>query len=154
MSSDIVSIEQLLANYCHRVDRGTPGEVAALFAPDAVLRPRFDGDYEVRGREAIRGWYAHYNQHLRDRIRHLKHMIHSVSVEVDGDRANAVCYFSGCFINNSDAKAALVFGTYTDELSRVDGRWLFADRAIATHVVIPSLEALEQFPSMGYVRQR
>lgn len=150
MSSDVSQINQLLANYCHRVDRGTPEEVAALFAPDGVLKPRFDGDYDVAGRDAVRGWYAHYNKHLRDGIRRLKHMIHSISIEVDGNRAKSVCYFSGCFISNADDKATLVFGTYTDDLGRVEGTWLFLERTIESHIVLPGLEALEQFPSMGY----
>lgn len=151
MSNDITLIKQLLAAYCHRVDRGTPEEVAALFATDAVLRPRFDGEYVVQGRAAVRDWYAHYNRSLRDNIRHLKHLISSISIEVEGARADACCYFTACFVNDSDGKAGLCFGTYTDVLTRVDGQWMFADRTIETHVVLPGLEAVEQFPSLGYV---
>jgi hypothetical protein len=150
MSQEITRIEQTLAAYCHRVDRGTPDEVAALFTVDAVLRPRFDGDYVVNGRSGIRDWYSHYNRVLRANVRHMKHMIHSISIEVAGARAHACCYFTGCFVANSDGKARMVFGTYTDTLAQVDAAWLFADRLIETHIVLPGLTAEETFPSLGF----
>lgn len=150
MSQAITDIKQLLAKYCHRVDRGTEEEVAALFAPDAVLRPLFDGDYVVRGRAGIRDWYAHYNRHLRDGLRHLKHMIHSMEIEADGPRARSSCYFTACYIEAGNGKAGVCFGTYTDRLALIDGQWLFAERQIETHILLPQLEALERFPSLGF----
>ena len=154
MHDDTHLIHQLLATYCHRVDRGSPEQVAALFAPEAVLCPRFDGDYEVVGREAIRGWYAHYNEHVRAGTRHLKHMIHSTTIEMDGERAATACYFSCCLIGNGDDKGCLVYGTYSDMLARQQGGWLFARRTIETHLVLPGLIAVERFPSMGYAAGR
>ncbi len=150
MSQEITAIEQLLANYCHRVDRGTAEEVAALYAADAVLRPLFDGDYVVNGRAGIRDWYAHYNRHLRDGLRHLKHMVHSAHIEVDGSRARSVCYFTACFVDAGSGKAGVCFGTYTDRLTLSAGQWLFAERQIETHILLPQLEALEKFPSIGF----
>ena len=150
MSQAITDIEQLLAKYCHRVDRGTAEEVAALYAPDAVLRPLFDGDYVVNGRAGIRGWYAHYNEHLRAGLRHLKHMVHSAHIEVEGARAQSVCYFTACFVDAGSGKAGVCFGTYTDRVTQLDGQWLFAESLIETHILLPQLEALETFPSIGY----
>ena len=150
MTDDVVLIQQLLAHYCHRVDRGTPAEVAALFAPDGILKPRFDGPYDVVGREAVQGWYAHYNTHLRAGIRHLKHMVHSAAIDVTGNNGKSVCYFSACFIGNDDGNAGLVYGTYSDSVIKHQGLWLFAERTIDTHIVLPGLEAIEKFPSIGY----
>ncbi len=150
MTQAITHIKQLLAKYCHRVDRGTADEVAALFAPDAVLLPRFDGDYVVNGRSGVRDWYAHYNRNLRDGLRHLKHMIHSIEIETDGPRAQSICYFTACYVEGGSGKAGLCFGTYTDRLTELDGHWLFAERQIETHIVLPQLEALERFPSLGF----
>ncbi|MBI4697203.1 MAG: nuclear transport factor 2 family protein [Gammaproteobacteria bacterium] len=143
-------IPQLLARYCHAVDRGTPEDVAALFADTAVLRPHFDGPYEVHGREAIRGWYAHYDAHFRDGVRHLKHMISSIAFEVSGARAAAQCYFTVSFVTKDKNEGAIVFGTYTDVLACVEGHWLFADRLIETSFLAPGLTAVETFPSLGF----
>mgnify|MGYP002072677821 CR=1 FL=1 len=146
----VACIEHLLASYCHAVDRGTPDEVATLFAADAVLRPRFDGPYTVHGREAIRGWYAHYNAHFREGVRHLKHMISSVMIDVAGERATAYCYLTGVFVSKSDGKGVSVFGSYTDIVTRVEGCWLFADRLIEASFLATGLTVVEEFPSLGY----
>ncbi len=150
MPQDITRIKQLLANYCHRVDRGTPEEVAALFAEDGILRPRFDGPYEVRGRAAVRGWFAHYNQRLRDNTRHLKHMISSIAIDVAGNTATASCYLTVVSVSNADNRASLCFGTYTDRLIKVVDTWLFAERVIDTHFLVHSLDMIEKLPSLGY----
>lgn len=150
MSQAETDIKQLLATYCHRVDRGTPEEVATLFAPEAVLRPRFDGEYAVNGRTEIAGWYAYYNEHLRSGTRHLKHMISSIEIHVDGTRARSCCYFTAGFVSTRDDKVWLAFGTYTDQLVQKDEGWLFVERIIDTHFVVPGIECVEKFPSMGY----
>jgi len=150
MSHEVTRIKQLLASYCHRVDRGTPDEVAALFAGDGILRPRFDGPYEVRGRAAVRGWFAHYNRRLRDNTRHLKHMISSIAIDVDGNSARSSCYLTVASVSNADNRASLCFGTYTDRLIKADDTWLFADRLIETHFLVHGLDMIEKLPSLGY----
>jgi len=150
MTQDITHIKQLLATYCHRLDRGTAREVGALFAPDAVLHPRFDGDYSVRGRDAIVGWYAHYHQTLRPGLRNLMHMVSSIEITTSGADARACCYFTAGWVSAADNRAWLAYGTYTDALSRQGPNWLFAERTIETHFVIPGIECLEKVPSLGY----
>ena len=105
MSGDITAIKQTLATYCHTVDRGTPEEVSMLFAEDAVLRPYYDGKYDVVGRSRIKDWYAYYNEHFASQIRHLKHLIHSMSIELDGNNATSVCYLTAYFISPEDGNA-------------------------------------------------
>lgn len=150
MSNDITQIKQTLAEYCHRVDRGSAAEVAALFRPDAVLRPRFDGDYEVRGRARIEAWYAHYHAQLRPAIRHLMHHVGSALVTVQGERAESTCYFIATFVTAADGKAVLVPGRYTDSLVRDGSRWLFGERLIESHFVATLIEVTETFPSLGW----
>jgi len=125
MSNDIAAIKQTLANYCHCVDRGTADDVAALFANDAILSPVFDGEYEVYGRDGIRGWYAFYHQTLRAGVNHLKHLIHSMSIDVDGDAARSVCYLTAYFVSKEDNAAYQVVGIYHDTFVKHEQQWLF-----------------------------
>jgi hypothetical protein len=152
MSTDITAIEQLLAEYCHRLDSGTPAEVAALFHPEAVLQPRFDGGYEVCGRAAIEGWYRHYERALKAKIRHLKHHIGSAWIRVDAARADARCYFLTTYVANAKDQAYFVHGTYTDTLIRASDRWLFLARRIDIAFSAPLAGAMETFPSLGFAR--
>ena len=150
MSNDLALIKQTLARYCHRVDRGTAAEVAQLFTEDAVLRPYYDGQYECEGRAEIQGWYVHYHEHFRANIRHLKHMITSAMIDVDGDSASCMSYLIATFVSNEDDSGYYVTGTYTDQLVKIGGDWLFKDRTIEVEFMAPQTAAIEEFPPTGY----
>ncbi|MBI2800719.1 MAG: nuclear transport factor 2 family protein [Gammaproteobacteria bacterium] len=150
MANDITAIKQLLAAYCHRVDRGTPAEVATLFAADAVLRPFYDGRYEVRGRSGIEGWYAYYEKHFKSGVRHLKHMVMSPLIEVTGSRASGVTYLIASAVTIATGDGFFATGTYHDEFRQVDDRWLFAMRQIEVEYMTTPTKAIEKFPPLGF----
>ncbi len=150
MSNEITAIEHTLAAYCHRVDRGSAAEVASLFAEDAILKPYYDGQYEVVGRDAIQGWYAYYHEHFRAGVRHLKHMIMSALIEVDRDSAQSVSYLLASAVSNETNEGFYVTGTYHDTLVRLDGAWLFETRQIDVDFMAPQSATVEQFPPLGY----
>ncbi len=150
MSNDIAAIKQTLANYCHCVDRGTADEVAALFAKDAILSPVFDGEYEVYGRDAIRGWYAFYHQTLRAGVDHLKHLIHSMSIDVDGEAASSVCYLTAYFVSKENKAAYQILGTYHDTFVKQDEQWLFQTRRIEVEFVTPLGDVIDRMEPMGF----
>ena len=150
MANDHREIEQTLARYCHRVDRGTAKEVAALFAHDAILSPHFDGPYEVYGREGIRGWYAFYHQTLRASVTTLKHLIHSTMIDVEGDVATSVCYLTAYFIKKEDKTAYQVQGTYHDTLVRDGDSWLFQTRRIEIEFITALGPVIDQMQPLGF----
>jgi hypothetical protein len=150
MTHDITEIKQLLARYCHRVDRGTAAEVAVLYAEDAVLRPFYDGRYEVRGRRAIESWYAYYETHFKSRVRHLKHMIMSPLIEVHGARATGATYLLASAVNVDSGDAFIATGTYFDEFVRRDNEWLIATRQIEVEMMPTPTSAIERFPPLGF----
>lgn len=150
MSNAITRIKQTLAAYCHRVDRGTPAEVAALFAEDAVLRPFYDGRYECRGRAAVEGWYAYYETHFKSGVRHLKHMIMSPLIEVDGAQASSVSYLLASAVSIDSGEGFYVTGTYHDELVQRGEDWLFQVRQIDVEFMTPPVPATETFPPLGF----
>lgn len=150
MTGDTVAVRRLLAEYCHRVDRGTPAEVADLFAADGILRPRFDGPYEVIGRVDIERWYAHYAQQLKAVIRHLRHHIGSEWIRIRGDAADSDCYFVATYIANEGSQAFFVTGSYRDTAVRTPAGWRFRTREIEVGYAAPLAGAIETFPSLGW----
>lgn len=150
MTDDIDQLEQLTNTYCHRVDRGTAAEVSALFAPDAVLVPRYDGDYQQLGRAEIERWYAFYHENFRAAVRHLKHMVMSPMFELDGERASGVIYLLASAVNRDSGEAMFVTGTYHDEYVRTNDGWLFARRTIDVEAMSPMGPAIETFPPLNF----
>ncbi|MDA0821396.1 MAG: nuclear transport factor 2 family protein [Proteobacteria bacterium] len=150
MANDHREIEQTLARYCHRVDRGTAKEVAALFAQDAILSPYYDGPYEVYGREGIRGWYAFYHQTLGANVTNLKHLINSMMIDVDGDVATSVCYLTAYFTSKEDKTAYQTQGTYYDTLVREGDTWLFQTRRIEVEFITSLGTVIDQMKPMGF----
>lgn len=150
MTDEITAIEQVLHAYCHRVDRGTPAEVAALYAEQAVLRPFYDGCYEVRGRPAVESWYAFYEARFKTTVRHLKHMVMSPLIDVQGTRATGVSYFLASAVRIANGEGFIVTGTYQDQYVKADGRWLIAARQIDIEMMPTPTKAVEAFPPLGF----
>ncbi len=150
MSNDLAAIKQTLASYCHRVDRGTADDVAELFARDAILSPHYDGEYEVYGRDAIRGWYAFYHQTFAAGVKHLKHLIHSMTIDIDGDAATSVCYLTAYFISKEDNAAYQALGTYHDTFVRQGEMWLFQTRRIEVEYMTQLGEVIDRVQPMGF----
>jgi uncharacterized protein (TIGR02246 family) len=135
VTADVSQIEQLLARYCHRLDRGTAREVAELFAEDGAMIPAYESSDAVRGRETISAWYERYISESRSAMSNLKHMPMAIQVDLDNDTASAVAYFTAMFVK--DGRFIQAFGTYTDKLVRRGGAWLFAEHRIDTDLVLP-----------------
>ncbi len=134
---DYLAIQQLLHKYCHVVDRGTADEVAALFHRDAVLLPRHESDTRYEGREAVRGWYQHYMENFRSKVRYLRHKIESSVIEITGNEATSVCYLDADSITASVNEANVAFGRYDDRFIKDEGRWWFKERTIILYYSYP-----------------
>ena len=145
-ADDIIAIQQLLHTYCHVVDRGTVDEIADLFHRDAVLLPAYESDTRYEGRDAVKGWYANYDNTLRNGVRFLRHKIESPVIEVSGNEATSTCYLDADAITKSTDKPMVVFGRYDDKFIKDAGRWWFKERKIITYY---SLSADEYTPGRG-----
>lgn len=152
MSDSIIAIQQLQAAYCHRVDRGTASEVAALFAPDGVLKPHYDGPYQLDGRVAVESWYAFYHANFRAGVRHLKHMVMSAQIDVEGGQAQGVSYLLASAVSADSGEGFLVTGTYHDRYVCLDDQWLFAERLIEVEAMAPQGAVMETFPPLNFPR--
>jgi hypothetical protein len=150
MVEDILAIQQLLADYCFRVDTGTGAEVSELFAEDAVMLPVYDGDYRVVGRKDVARWYDHYNDNLRVGVRNLRHVLGLPSIRLNGDRAEANSYFIVDMVPIATGTPIIANGRYDDVLKKEGGRWVFAERVIHVTFTAPYSDASEQFTPMGW----
>ena len=130
MSDDVIAIEQVLNRYCHKLDRGDVPAVIALFAEDAVLIPEYEGTGPHEGREAIQSWYTRYSAQTNAAARGLRHKISTAMIEVNGDRAESVCYLDADSVDPQTGARSLAGGRYEDKLVRRDGSWLISERRI------------------------
>ncbi|HEU4619321.1 MAG TPA: nuclear transport factor 2 family protein [Gammaproteobacteria bacterium] len=132
---DRAEIENLQARYVLAMDFHDPDAYAATFTEDGVLdwaRGQIVGRKAIReflasgaynptrGAKEVEGWPAAY-----------RHFILNQVIKVDGDHATAVTYwFQGGNLQDRGKFEFGLFGTYEDELEKVDGHWLFKKRAI------------------------
>lgn len=120
---DELLIRQTLARFCLLIDDGKFDELTEWFTDDGTVVVR---GTSFAGKHAIRDWATSSNPpHKRG-----KHLTTNIVVDVDGDRADAAADF--LFLNFVDGQVNPAFvGRYTDQLVKVDGRWLFQRRTIA-----------------------
>lgn len=132
---DRAAIVNLQGRYVLAMDFHDPDAYAATFTEDGVLdwargqvvgRKAIreflaSGNYNpTRGAKEVEGWPAAY-----------RHFVTNQVIKVDGDHATAVSYwFQGGNLQDRGKFEFGLFGTYEDELVKVDGQWLFKKRAI------------------------
>jgi hypothetical protein len=140
-AADRAEIENLQARYLFALDWQDPDIYASTFAPEGVLD--WAGGI-VNGREAIRkevqGMRETFAKRAAEdnkrRPARLRHMITSVVLKIDGEKASSRSYWFE-IDNNNQARTPVVsgYGHYDDELRKVDGHWLFTRRRINNEVM-------------------
>lgn len=138
---DRAEIADLMARYLFAMDYHDADAYAECFAEDGEL------DYAMgvtRGREAIRAEAKAFRDNIarifvdwQGNPAKLRHLVHHKALTVDGDRA----WHTGLWweMTNGGPAGTLAtpsFGTYEDELIRVDGRWLFKRRKIYNEFLV------------------
>ena len=134
-SRDRAEIADLMARYLFAMDYHDADAYAECFTQDGVL------DYAMGtlvGREAIRAEANVFRDKIAEVFKDwqgnrakLRHLVHQKAIRVDGDRAwNTGLWWEMTNGGPEGRPATPSFGTYEDELLRVDGRWLFERRKI------------------------
>lgn len=124
-------IIELTARYCWHIAHGEGEAAANLFTDDGVL-DMTDADFKpVRGREAI---LRFYRASVREPEVALP-FIHNHIIELSGDDARGTCAIEARFSRNGESVTAA--GYYEDKYRREGGRWLFAERKLYFHHVVP-----------------
>ncbi len=124
-------IKELTARYCWHVAHGEGEKVAGLFTDDGVLEVT-DGSFKpVHGKEALLKFYRTSVNQPELAIPFIQNHI----IEVKGDEAEGTCGIEARFSRNGESVTAA--GYYEDRYRRVNGKWLFAQRRITFHHVVP-----------------
>jgi hypothetical protein len=137
-SDDIVAIEQLLYRDCFALDKGTGDYVVSLFHESATLVVLFEGGAPIKGRAAIREWFANLHNTLRASVDHMRHCVTNPAIEVSDNRATAQAYWTADFILKATGKPIWIAGHYWDTVVKEEGRWLFEQRQIHRHYATES----------------
>ena len=118
------AIRELMAEYCFRLDNDRFADMAALFTTDGTWDTAFGKGTGHAGIEAlvrrIRG--------TAPRPRAIHHVTNLV-IKLDGNAAR--CFSNWMTVQNSEHGPKIgSAGSYTDDLAKQDGRWLFHYRKI------------------------
>jgi len=127
----IVEIKELTARYCWHVSRKEGKAVVDLFTDDGILDGSTAGMGVISGRDAL---LAFYEQSVTDGEESLP-FIHNHVVDVSGDEATGTCALEARF--SRGGRSITAAGFYEDTYRRVNGRWLFAERKLHFHHVVP-----------------
>ena len=132
---DRAEIADLMARYLFAMDYNDYDAYAECFTVDGVL------DYAggvSEGRATIRAEARVFKDNVarlfttsEGKPAKLRHLVHQKAMRIEGDRA----WHTGMWWEMTDggpdgSLATPSFGTYQDELARIDGRWLFTRRRI------------------------
>ncbi|MFM8563959.1 MAG: nuclear transport factor 2 family protein [Acidimicrobiia bacterium] len=114
------SIRDLATRYNANGDTGRFAQVRDLFVEDAVMTIQ---GVPHRGIDAI---MAVFTSTTTPGLTHVRHFVATHQIDlVDEDHATGRAYFAVLTDIGLDH-----WGRYVDEYRRVDGRWLFATRAV------------------------
>jgi hypothetical protein len=121
--ADRIGIGVTTALYVETVDGGDIDGFVALFADDGILHPH--GLPPSAGRERIREFLTS-SRASRPTGGSIRHNVSSERIRLGGgDSAEATSYFLAMGVRGPDH-----WGTYHDELIKVDGEWLFRSRTV------------------------
>ncbi len=134
-AQDRAEIEDLMARYLFAIDYHDWDAYVATFTEDGEIEFA-SGAYT--GREAIREAVTRFAEGIgrfytteNGQPAKLRHVILQSAVRVEGDRAWARSLWVEMANDGPEDSLKMgTFGTYEDELSRVDGRWLLAKRRV------------------------
>lgn len=127
-TADRLEIGEVLARYCHCVDRGRWEELPELFTADGTLDlSQVMGRYE--GSEAIRGFCST----LRALPIVMRHLTTNVVIRGEGNAARSECYVLAITAPEGGT-ASQTTGFYDDEWVKQDGRWKIRSRRLALDI--------------------
>ncbi|MDD3797799.1 MAG: nuclear transport factor 2 family protein [Novosphingobium sp.] len=123
--ADELAIRNLIARMAHIADRGAVEDYAPMMTPDARwILPT--GDETVGPEEMMAGVRARRAGGTAGPGSGTRHLITTVTVEVDGDTARGWSYW--LYVTTGSDPKILMNGLYTDTFRRTGGGWRFSGR--------------------------
>jgi hypothetical protein len=127
------AIENLLGEYCERIDAGDFAGVGELFAAGALADEH--GTELARGAAAVAAFYANGTR-LHDGSPRTKHLVTNSVVEVDEAAGTATARSSYVVLQGVPGQPLqpIIAGRYRDTFARTDA-WHFAERRFLVDLV-------------------
>ncbi len=119
-AADELAIMEVSNRFENAFDDGDLEAHLATLSDDIVFESNASGTY--RGKEAYRGWVEPFPAQAQGGTRHV---MTNFEIEVRGDTATATSYLT---ILGRTGPAVGATAEFTDELARMDGRWVFTTR--------------------------
>jgi len=114
-----------MAEYCFCLDNDRFADMAALFTPDGTWDTAFG---KGTGRDGVEAFVRRMRESATPRPRAIHHCTNIV-IKLDG--ATAKVFSNWVTVQNSDHGPKIgSAGSYTDDLAKQNGRWLFRYRKI------------------------
>lgn len=157
-ADDRARILDLQARYMFAIDWQDAETYAGTFTQDGVLVSGF-GTY--RGRDEIKSLinnlaekdaYQTEEGDANEIPPRTRHHIDNVVLDIDGDTATGVAYWTMLTTNNPDRTPQVqAFGHYEDELVKKNGEWYFKRREIY-NVILPERMGSDENPAARLMR--
>ena len=127
-TADRLAVAEVIARYCHCIDRGRWEDFAALFTDDCRLDlSQVMGLYE--GADGIR----RFCETMRSLPIVMRHLVTNVVIRGDGDRANVESYVLA-ITGPEGGPSSQTPGFYDDEIVRQGGEWRIRSRRLTLDV--------------------
>ncbi|MFE7421994.1 nuclear transport factor 2 family protein [Rhodococcus sp. NPDC057529] len=132
---DLEAIRYLDAQYCRHLDDGNWDALMELFTDDG----EFDGLSNPNGKAEMRAFFAGLGD---GGLTAFWHFITNLEIDLDGDRGTVRSFlWQPCV---TDANASVAAGRYTDQVVRVDGRWLYRVKQVRFHFFGPLTDGWDE----------
>ena len=125
---DWFGINNVFIRYANSLDRGDVEAVVECFSEDASLESPILGKFS--GHAGVRDFAARTARLKQERGTQFRHVVSNLTVDVEGDRAHAICYLLD-FMTRDGKTELLSPGEYDCTLRKTDGRWQFERRLVA-----------------------
>lgn len=131
-----LEIQALLIRYGTALDTRDSALLETCFTEDAIL------EYDAAA-PATRAEFVERAKGLR-RFAVTQHVVTSIAVRIDGDRAAATCYAHAQHVRgeHEGRETYLMGGTYTDELIRTPNGWRIARRRFVCTLAVKDTDVL------------
>ena len=130
---DREKVTQLIHRYCFALDQGSVEDVMALFAPECAVRVIPGQTFEKR--DAV---HEFYSKLIRHRMSLVRHTVHNLVIELNGDLATAKSYWD--VKGDLRSQAVVLGGYYADQVNKRHRKWLFSKREIRIEFAAPLAE--------------
>lgn len=120
---DYAEIQQLYSRYALTIDEKLHEEWLDCFTADGVVEGPNFGRYV--GHDQLKQFLAKYRAETK--MFQMRHVISNVLLDIQGENATGTCYILH-YRTHRGRTELIAIGRYQDQLRKVDGRWLFADR--------------------------